>query len=96
MVRKKRQEHGWTQTQLAKRLGVTQGKVSEMERGKAPLDIEGLKRELDIDPDELLAAVAFDDAVIRAIWGHKLLSEETKKALVTIYELVLKAEQQPD
>lgn len=71
---------GVTQTQLGKLLDVSQVAVSEWETGRsAPSNMAGAKRELGVDPGNLLAAAVIEDDVVRAIYSNKELSEETQR-----------------
>ncbi|MGH9248098.1 MAG: helix-turn-helix transcriptional regulator [Acidimicrobiales bacterium] len=91
LIRSRRKDRKWTQAQLGKRLGVSQVAVSEWETGKStPSDMGGLARELGIELDELFAAAVFNDNVVRAIWGQSRLPQETRAALVRIYEQLLR------
>jgi transcriptional regulator with XRE-family HTH domain len=93
LVRTQRKERGLTQEQLGRLLGVSQVAVSEWETGKTTPHnhMVGLKRELGIEADEFLAAVVFDDPVVREIWGQTRLPQQARQALVTIYEQLLSA-----
>jgi transcriptional regulator with XRE-family HTH domain len=65
LIRQRRQEKGWTQQQLADRVGVTKGAISEIERGGnrgyMGSTLQGLSKALDIPVDVLS--------------GHRLHSE---------------------
>jgi transcriptional regulator with XRE-family HTH domain len=100
LVRGRRKERGWTQTQLGERIGVDQSSVSEWERGVSlPSDLKRVAAALEIPIEELHtvmeAAVLRQDDVEKAIRLQTLLSAETREALVRIYRKVLAAELQP-
>ena len=97
LVKERRLEHGWNQTQLAQQVGVDQTTVSEWERGVSlPSDMRRVAAALDIPFEQvegaIEAAALAEDKVEEAIRLQTLLSSETRQALVTIYRKVLAAE----
>jgi transcriptional regulator with XRE-family HTH domain len=97
LIKERRKERGWNQTQLGKQVGVDQTTVSEWERGVSlPRDLRRVTEALDIPIEQLQAtieaAVHAEDKVEEAIRLQTVLSIEARQALVTIYRKVLAAE----
>lgn len=93
LIRRKRKAMnkgtGWTQEQLAQRLGVKQVAVSDWETGKnSPRDIKPVMELLGITQDEYMAATAamvFDDPVVQHLAATTKVSNEVRNALLTLY-----------
>jgi transcriptional regulator with XRE-family HTH domain len=58
-LRRRRKELGWTQTELAERVGTSQAVVQKIENGKSlrPRILEGLSAALDVKPAWLMFGV---------------------------------------
>jgi transcriptional regulator with XRE-family HTH domain len=95
LIRHKRKDKGWTQTQLAERLRVQQVTVSEWETGKnQPRDITAVMKILGITHDEFMAAVAamvYDDPVVIHLSATTAVSAEVRDALLTLYREAVQA-----
>ncbi len=97
LIKERRVQRGWNQTQLAQQAGVDQTTVSEWERGVSlPRDLQRVMNALNIPMDQVRAtmeaAVLAEDKVEEAIRLQTLLSPDARQALVTIYRKVLAAE----
>lgn len=97
LIKERRLQRGWNQTQLAQQVGVDQTTVSEWERGASlPRDLQRVMTTLNVPMEQVRtvmeAAVLAEDKVEEAIRLQTLLSLEARQALVTIYRKVLAAE----
>jgi transcriptional regulator with XRE-family HTH domain len=82
-----------TQGELGGVLGVSQATVSTWEKGTSqPSDenMHNLVRELGITMDEWYAAIFAKDEVARAVLRDRRLPQETRLAVVNLYEQLLK------
>ena len=99
-IRNMRKQLGLSQEQLARRVGVSQVTISEWERGVAyPSKIRELAEALGVGVEKFASELAFrtvfDDPVEQAINLQDRLQPEARKALLTVYRLMLKGSTDP-
>lgn len=97
LIRRKRKAKGWTQTQLAQKLGTTQVAVSDWENGKTGSSkLAAAGRLLGITDEDLKLAMAgqlTDDSVVQALMATQRINAEVRDALLTLYKEAARAHQ---
>lgn len=96
IIKERRVERGWNQTELGRRVDADQSTVSEWETGKStPSNLPRVTEVLGIAPDELRAlaeSVALEHDQVATAINQSALSKESREALITIYMKLLMAE----
>lgn len=94
LIERKREALGLTQTQLAKKLRVSQAAVSAWESGiYRPRDMATVRKVLGIKPEEYRAVVVPDheDPVAAALVAATDISAADRDALLTLYRTAVEA-----